>query len=496
MKITKPINSERLLFREIDLTDTEAIVAWRSNPEVYQFFKNPIKLDHEQHIKWFNASYQKNDARIDFMALDSDGNRVGVFGIIINGDSAEINYLVSPKQQRKGYATEGVLRIIQYASNTHHVKTFQAEIHKDNIASINLAKKIGFKLSRTHDSFEIYKYMIPEMVYFRVDGNSVIGLGHVMRCISIAEAAKKYGCDSTFIISDESSRDIITSYGFKTLILGTNWKKLDEEIPIIQKIIRKRQIKNLLIDSYLITSNYIDSLPCHTMYIDDFVNDVFPVNALICYAAYWEQLKIKSKYKKAELLLGPSYTPLRKEFTNVGKKVINKNIQKVLLLSGGTNPDSIIERISKILVNNTDFLITIVCGSFSNTYSKLYDLYKDNWKVNIINSTTDMLSLMKDADLTITAGGTTMYELCVCGTPAISYSVAVNQLRNVRYFNENGYISYIGDSKNQELEQNLIRAISSYSNREIRLEKSHRMQTLIDGFGAHRIVKIMIKLSQ
>ena len=493
MKIITPINSKRLLFREINLSDTDAIVRWRSDPEVYKYFKNPIKIERKKHIEWLNDIYKNDNTRIDLIALDSNGDRIGVFGLVVNDKTVELNYLVAPEQQHKGYATEGVLCLIEYTQKHYDTKKIIAEIHKDNLASINLAAKLGFKPTKQHGNFEIFEYTMPKMLYFRVDGNAEIGLGHIIRCISIAEAAKKLKYNSTFILSDESSKNIVSSYGFNTLVLNSNWNDLDEEIPRIQTIIRENNINNLLIDSYSITKKYIGSLPCQTTYIDDFAADYYPVDTLICYGAYWKQLDLESKYKNTKLLLGPSYVPLRKEFENVGKKEIHAKIQKVLLLSGGTNPDNILERISDTLIHNTDYNITIVCGVFSNIYKSLRKKYKNNSKVIVVNSATDMLYLMSNTDLAITAGGTTMYELCACGTPAISYSVADNQLNNVHFFNDNGYISYIGDSKTNQIEQNLIQAINYYSRRKIRLETSRRMQALIDGFGADRIAKNMIK---
>ena len=42
------------------------------------------------------------------------------------------------------------------------------------------------------------------MVFFRADSNKQIASGHIMRCISIAQAFKDAGEDVTFLIADEN----------------------------------------------------------------------------------------------------------------------------------------------------------------------------------------------------------------------------------------------------------------------------------------------------
>ena len=54
---------------------------------------------------------------------------------------------------------------------------------------------------------------------------------------------------------------------------------------------------------------------------------------------------------------------------------------------------------------------------------------------------------MQEADLAISAGGTTLYELCAVGTPTICYSMADNQLDNVRQFEKDGLMYYAGDAR-------------------------------------------------
>lgn len=483
MSKTIAIKSERLLFREIDLSDTDYIVEWRSDPEVYKYFKNPVEITNEQHIDWFQNHYLTDDSRIDLMALDANDDRVGVFGLIIDGNSAEISYIVAPNQQHKGFATEGVLRLIKYAIDKYNVSRITAEIKLNNIPSIKLIEKLGFRQLKTHDDFVTYEFIVVRQLFFRVDGNSEIGLGHVMRCISIAEAAKDYGYNSIFILADDSCLELVSSYGFEGIVLDSDWRDLGVEVDKMRALITQRHIYCLFVDSYNVSNNYFTSLPCKKFYIDDLGDNVLSVDALVCYAIYSDDLKLSEHYENTELLLGPDYVPLRKEFKQLPTKSINQNIQNILIMSGGTNPNNISGKIAEFLAKTTDYMITIVGDALVN-YPK----------ITVVKETQNIKTLMESADLAISAGGTTLYELCACGTPAISYSIADNQLFNVEKFDKGGIIKYSGKADDPNLMKIIASLLNEYSF-DFRLEVSQKMQKLIDGNGASKIAKKMIEYS-
>ena len=102
---------------------------------------------------------------------------------------------------------------------------------------------------------------------------------------------------------------------------------------------------------------------------------------------------------------------------------------------------------------------------------------------------------MNEADIAITAGGVTLYELCTCGTPSISYFTAENQRKNIEYFDENQVIYYAGRPKDNGFGDKLIELLNKYSSETVRKSLSTKMQTLVDGHGADRLAKKMIEYS-
>lgn len=157
------IKTERLTLRGITEKDAKDIVRWRSDPEVFRFFKSPHKLTYEEHVNWYRNSYLANDKRYDWLCIEDISNTpIGVFGLNIENDQAEVNYLLAPEAQHRGYAGEAVKALIHYANDSRGIHTITAEIHIDNLASRKLAEALGFKLRKIENIFAYYDYEVNE----------------------------------------------------------------------------------------------------------------------------------------------------------------------------------------------------------------------------------------------------------------------------------------------------------------------------------------------
>ena len=122
------------------------------------------------------------------------------------------------------------------------------------------------------------------MVCIRVDMNEQIATGHMMRCLSIADALRDLGEQVTFILADEQAINLLKQRGYDAIVLHTQWNDMDGELQGLSQMIQNEQIEKLLIDSYLVTPQYLAKLSesVKTVYIDDmlFVFFVFLFNEL------------------------------------------------------------------------------------------------------------------------------------------------------------------------------------------------------------------------
>lgn len=328
------------------------------------------------------------------------------------------------------------------------------------------------------------------MLYIRTDMNHIIATGHVMRCIAIAEAARRMGEEPVFILADLHAERLLKERGFSYIILNTKWNDMESELPVLENLIKERQMEQILIDSYQVTENYFRSLTSlvQTYYMDDVNAFLYPVTGIICYANYWEKFHYKERYKNTKLYLGTKYAPLRSVFCECKQKRINKRVEKILLLSGGTDSYHVLEQMLEGLDLKRYLQVNVICGTYNQQYDFLKKKSEVYSNVNIYQAVSDIEQYMMEADVVISAGGSTLYELCAVGVPTISYSIADNQLDNVRKFHEDGIIDYAGDVRSDALLQKIRYYLERFEgNHGLRQEKSRKMREMVDGKGAWRI---------
>lgn len=325
--------------------------------------------------------------------------------------------------------------------------------------------------------------------------NQKIATGHVMRCLSIADGLKEKGIKSVFISADDNSKELVNSKGYELIVLGTSWDNMEEEIPVLRRVIKTNRIEKIIIDSYYATKRYLGEISklTNTVYIDDLNRRDLCVNTILAYTIYADENRYKSIYKQhqTEILIGPKYVPLRKEFQDISKKIINKNIENVLVLSGGSDPYNIIEKCVDLLIDEGVLSINGICGKYAEHNDRLKEKYKEYKNIKIIDSVTNIKELMLGADFCVSAAGSTLYELCACGTPTVSYTMADNQLENAEVFSKKQIIPYIGDVRNTSINDELRKQLNKLHDDYYRKELSEKMQLVVDGKGAERIADLI-----
>lgn len=342
------------------------------------------------------------------------------------------------------------------------------------------------------------------MIFFRADGNSIIGSGHVMRCLSIAREASKFD-DVLFLSADCNFEEAIRELGITFQSFNTRYNQLEEELPQFKTLLEEKKPTSIFIDTYFVTEYYLDEIQntcreirCKLVYIDDLLSFAYPCDYLINYNIYGLDSKevyekLYEKKVRPQFLLGPTFAPLRDEFRDVPSRVVNLHVENILVSAGGADPEHIALRLAEeINKAGSKYLFHFVIGSKNNDFDKIKNILDKSGKNNIVlhRNVTNMADLMSKCDLAISAAGSTLYELCATQTPTITYVLADNQIPGAESFKKHGIMEYIGDYRcEKDFFAKLFSAVnklaSNFENRQI---IARNMKPLVDGEGASRIL--------
>lgn len=304
---------------------------------------------------------------------------------------------------------------------------------------------------------------INRLVFFRTDGNSQIASGHLMRCISIAEACLESGMAVHFLVSDEESVSLfqknLSAHFPITCLSNAAYDQLEQELPELLAILTKAKSQDpvFFLDSYFVTRNYLNQIKtlAKVVYLDDLQLFDYPVDLLINYDIIPDNSlpSYRSAYRNAgRLLLGAKYAPLRSQFVN-RETVVRNKVTNILVTTGGSDHFHFCLHLIKRLCQtsfwdkavSSGITFRILVGYMNSDKAALVSLSESVPALKLYENITDMASFMEDCDLAISAAGTTLYELCALGLPAISYTMADNQLFAAKAFASEHIIPCAGD---------------------------------------------------
>lgn len=371
------------------------------------------------------------------------------------------------------------------------------------------------------------------IIYIRTDGNSNIATGHLVRCISIAEACLNLGMKICFFVSDEESERLLHTFllnssspllkHYALLPSGSDSSVVSASEHLLPVIILKTAVYNdlemefceinsffydnpqwmetaFLLDSYYASERYVRAvrLFCKIAYLNDFLMFQYPVDLMINYDVIPDDAlpDYENAYQKAiHTMLGAAYAPLRSQFQN-RKISLRESASEVLVTTGGSDPYHFCLRFLEAM-QETAFNLHIVIGSLNTDKDELYALAKNLPNIRLHENVTDMAALMDGCDLAVSAAGTTLYELCALGIPTISFTMANNQISAAKAFSDAGAIPCAGDIRTScefvltAIRHFLTRMSENMAERAAAQESMHK---LVDGNGAIRIAEAIKNL--
>ncbi len=303
-----------------------------------------------------------------------------------------------------------------------------------NVGIVECDKIESVDIDDRFDWWLVEKQMARLRILYRVEGYNEIGLGHIYRCLMLADSRIDH--EHLFVISNKSRPGIkkIRSRFYPIIEFDPS---SENEVSLI-----KRCNPDIVINDILDTNlDYVTALKQSGFRVINFedLGQGQTVADAVINAMYGSEVSRKSDH----IFSGPDYVCLRDEFYNAKTINIKEKVKNILLLFGGTDPSNLTEKIIKwVLKIKKDLELTVIVGPGYKHLSQLEkNIDKLNGKIQIITDTNIISKYMAEADIAITSGGRTVFELAAMGIPMIVINQNEREVRHVFANQELGIIN-------------------------------------------------------
>jgi UDP-2,4-diacetamido-2,4,6-trideoxy-beta-L-altropyranose hydrolase len=342
--------------------------------------------------------------------------------------------------------------------------------------------------------------MIPGTLLIRADASIPVGTGHVMRCLALTQAWQDVGGGAVFAMA-ESTPSIRARVASETCAVESVSAVAGTQDDASRTIVlaRERQAEWIVVDGYQFGADYQRALKAaglRVLFLDDYgharhysADLVLNQNVCASTAIY------RDRDAQTRLLLGPRYCLLRREFARWRNwnREISSSCHRVLIMMGGSDPENLTARaIEALALGRVEGLeATVIIGGSSPHFAAInLAAARSGLSIKVQKDVSDIAEFMAVADVAVSAAGSTCWELCLLGLPALLVDVASNQTALAMELDRRGCAVHAGDRTVpvEKLAAQLKRLIGSG---ELRQSLSRRSRELVDGNGARRVASVL-----
>ena len=307
-------------------------------------------------------------------------------------------------------------------------------------------------------------------IAIRADASLQMGSGHVMRCLTLADALKAQGADCHFISREHPGHllEVIRQRGYKvnSLLahvptaqpaiksivkespspqqepahaawLGSTWQTDAQETAAI---LASLQPDWLVVDHYALNQRWEKALAPHyrkLLVIDDLADRPHYCDLLLD-QNLGSQPEHYAQWVPAhcQLLTGSQFALLRPEFAGLRPYSLQRRqaqpaLRQLLITMGGVDQPNATGQVLQVLKTcalPADCRITVIMGLTAPWLQNVRELaLQMPWPTEVVVNVNDMAQRMADSDLAIGAAGSTSWERCCLGLPTLMAVLAENQ---------------------------------------------------------------------
>lgn len=344
----------------------------------------------------------------------------------------------------------------------------------------------------------------------RADGNAHLGMGHMVRCLTLADELKRQGARILVMTRDADGpvRTMIDRQGYEVVGIPPA-ASLTEDLHRLCTVIARMQFAGeaaplVTLDGYAFSADYqrgVLGTGAILMYVDDVACGPQVAHLVLnqnswAHPRYYQDLAAHSR-----LLLGSRYALVRPEFSEAARRWSRAHAAltgQVLVTFGGGDEANVTGQVAKWLAKlemRARFVLLVGPG-----YPHLRELRA--WvqerpeRFTLASAPEDVASLMAQADIAISNAGSTCWELCCLGVPALVIILEEHQVRIAEGLAAAGIADNLGwfaALTAQRLGERLNALLEDQVRRDA---MSSLARGLVDGQGAHRVASAMIDILQ
>lgn len=337
--------------------------------------------------------------------------------------------------------------------------------------------------------------MKPKIV-IRADGGTSIGMGHVIRCIALADMLKN-DFNLAFAIQESKERVIKNIHSVTETILHLPLSDdYNQDAINFSQFLEPTDI--VVLDGYNFKTKYQQTIKdkgCKLVVIDDLHNWDHVADAIINHAIGINE-NVYSKAESTKLYLGSEYALLRKPFLTAStetKKI--SAVKKVFISMGAADVNNLTQKFIEAIIQVKGIEeIHLMLGSINPNLASIDELIENNKQIKIIKhfeiSAEQLAQLLKICDLAICPASSISLESCAIGIGLISGYTAENQKGILQGLKDKNSIIDLGDLNAIKSEKIIseIKKIAEMPNQLNELIQNQKI--LIDGKSPQRLLNI------
>ncbi|NEO82897.1 MAG: UDP-2,4-diacetamido-2,4,6-trideoxy-beta-L-altropyranose hydrolase [Spirulina sp. SIO3F2] len=339
----------------------------------------------------------------------------------------------------------------------------------------------------------------------RVDGSIKIGSGHVMRCLAIAQAWQDSQGKPMFVMAHPASplEERLKLEDMAVIHLAAEPGSL-ADAQETAALAAQYEASWVVVDGYQFGSDYqkaIKAFGLRLLFIDDYGHaDHYYADIVLNQNISADEQWYQHREANTQLLLGARYALLRREFWQWRdwQRTVSPIAKKVLVTLGGSDPDNVTLKVIQALqlVEQEELEIVVVVGGSNPHYASLDIAAQDSrFPICLERNVTNMPELMVWADVAISAGGSTCWELAFMGLPSLLIIIAENQRTIVEQLAALKCAMNLGwhDLLNVDSLTSSVQSLSLTQS--ARFAMKALLQQAVDGLGSDRVVTHLLECS-